>query len=215
MDHHVVRVAQAHGHEDRRGVDFGNGVGQCGCHLRRGRPIRWGQVLVVGELQPTMVRLSTSSAARSSSRRAATTSSPALNPPSASHSEGTSGYAGGAPARTVITVVSGSWPAGGRLPWPHRRSGARPPRCDGTPRGRARPTSVLRTPCNGLYGDVVHFIGDREMVAEPGHEQADDDRAGDAGQPTGHHRELDAGRGTATAPDSMSPRRGPPWTTAI
>ena len=45
-------------------------------------------------------------AATSSSRRAATTSSPALNPPSASHSEGISGYAGGRPASTVTTVVS-------------------------------------------------------------------------------------------------------------
>src|SRR5947208_6984176 len=46
-------------------------------------------------------------AARSSSRRPATTSSPSAKPPNASHSVTRSGYAGGKPPRTVITVAPG------------------------------------------------------------------------------------------------------------
>ena len=55
----------------------------------------------------TGVAPSTSIAARSSPRRSPTTSSPVLNPPSASHSVGGSGYAGGRPPHTVTTVAPG------------------------------------------------------------------------------------------------------------
>src|ERR1700744_1825287 len=43
----------------------------------------------------------------------------------------------------------------------------------------------------GSYGDVVDLT--RDVVTEGGQQRADHDRARDAGESAGHHRELDAG----------------------
>jgi replicative DNA helicase len=91
VDHHVVGIAQAHGDEDGGRVELVDDRGQGGRHVGRRGAIGGGQVLVVGELEPAVVRLEHLERGQSSRRRAATTSSPALNPPRASHSEGTSG----------------------------------------------------------------------------------------------------------------------------
>ena len=91
VHHDVIRVAQAHREEHRSGIVFARwqprtGATSAGVGRSAGARYWWS-----GNSSHWYADSRTAMAAASSSRRAATTSSPATKPPSASHSEGTSG----------------------------------------------------------------------------------------------------------------------------
>ena len=87
----VVRVAQAHGDEDRGGVERGEAGAEHGRHVARRGPIGGRQVLVVGEVEPAVVRPEDLECGQILFAPRRHDIVARREPPRASHSEGTSG----------------------------------------------------------------------------------------------------------------------------